>query len=154
VASNAGSADFQWRDLHVFADGVEAHYYLRIGMADNQNIWTGPVYVTYDASSPVAVGDPPSGGNGVRLTARPNPTRGMLTAEFTLPRAESRASLAVFDLSGRLQRTLLDRPLDAGSHRVTWDGLTGGGTRPAPGIFFLRLEAGALRLEQKVLLLR
>lgn len=154
VAGNLGSADFQWRDLHVFDDGTETHYYLRIRTVDNQSIWTGPVYVTYDASSTVAVGDPPPAGDGVRLTAHPNPTQGTLTAEFTLPHAEARASLVVFDVAGRHQRTLLDGPLGAGPHRVTWDGLAEDGTLPSPGIFFLRLETGGMRLERKVLLLR
>ncbi len=122
-------------------------------MADNQNIWTGPVYVTYEPVPPVAVGEPLPG-EGIRLAARPNPTQGDLTVEFTLPHAEARASLAVFDVSGRHWRTLLSRPLEAGLHRVAWDGLAEDGTRAGAGIFFLRLDAGAERIERKVLLLR
>lgn len=154
IATDIGSAAFQWRELNSFTAGTEVHYYLRIRMADNQNIWTGPIYVTYQPAAPVAVGDPPSPGAGLALSARPNPSLGNVTAEFTLPHAEARASLAVYDLSGRHRRTLLDRPLEAGIHRVTWDGLAKDGTRPSAGIFFLRLETSAGRVEQKVLLLR
>jgi lamin tail-like protein/flagellar hook capping protein FlgD len=152
VAGSAGNATFHWRELDVFADGTEAHYYLRVRMADNQNIWTGPVYVTYDASSVVAVGDPPPM-PGLRLSAHPNPTSQGLTVEFALPRDDA-GSLALYDLSGRLVRTLLDGPLAAGPHTVAWDGLADDGGRPGAGIFFLRLQTGAGRVERKVLLLQ
>jgi hypothetical protein len=154
VAWNLGNSTFQWRERQTFAAGTEAHYYLRIRMADNQNIWTGPVYVTYDPSSVVGVEPPPSSGAGLALSAHPIPSRDRVTAELVLPRAESRASLAVYDLSGRHVRTLLDRPLDAGAHRVDWDGRGEDGTRAGAGIFFMRFEAGTARVDRKVLLLR
>ena len=131
---------------------IRDSYYLRVRMADNQNIWTGPVYVTYDAVPPVAVGDRPSPGAGITLSARPNPTREGLTVEFTLPRDDA-GSLALYDLSGRLVRTLVGGALAAGPHTVSWDGRAEDGRRPGAGIFFLRLVTGAGQVEHKVLLL-
>ena len=149
-----GSPKFQWRELAAPAPGTEAHYYLRVRMADNQNIWTGPVYVTYEASSPVAVEGPPAPRGRLTLAAHPNPTQGSLTAEFDLQRDEARVSLAIYDLSGRQRRSLLSGALAGGPHRVTWDGRSDEGGRLSAGIFFLRLETGAARVERKVLLLR
>jgi hypothetical protein len=57
VASSDGNSSFAWRDRSALAEGTEAHYYLRIRMNSNANIWTGPVYVT--RGSLIAVGDPP-----------------------------------------------------------------------------------------------
>ncbi len=153
VAGSVGNSAFQWRELDVFPDGTEAHYYLRVRMADNQNIWTGPIYVTYEAASPVAVSDLPSPGSRLTLSARPNPTREGLTVEFTLPRGEM-GSLSLYDLSGRRLRTLLNGALTAGPHTMIWDGLAEDGSRPSAGIFFLRLQTDAERIERKVLLLR
>ncbi|MGH7731064.1 MAG: FlgD immunoglobulin-like domain containing protein [Candidatus Eiseniibacteriota bacterium] len=119
-------------------------------MADNQNLWTGPVYVTYEPGSTTAVGDRPT--PGIRLSAHPSPTSAGLTVEFDLPRDDA-GSLALYDLSGRRVRVLLDGPLTAGPHTVTWDGLAEDGARPRAGIFFLRLVTGAGRVERKVLLL-
>lgn len=154
VAFNTGNSEFRWRERATFSAGTEAHYYLRIRMLDNQAIWTGPVYVTYDPTATVAVGDGTPRASGLALAAIPNPTRGAMRAEFTLPQDESRVSLALYDLSGRRVRALLDRSLPAGTHHVEWDG-RGEDGRPAPaGIFFLRLETARNAVTSKVLRLR
>jgi hypothetical protein len=49
-------------------------------------------------------------------------------------------SLAVFDVSGRLVRTLLAGPGTA-PDRVIWDGRRGDGTDTVPGVYFIRLDA-------------
>jgi hypothetical protein len=153
VAGSSGSATFHWRDLDPPGVGSEAHYYLRIRMVDNQNIWTGPVYVSYEAPSPVAVDGRPTPESGITLAAHPNPTPRGLTVALTLPRDEASASLALYDLGGRHVRTLARGPLAAGPHTLTWDGLGEDGTRPGAGILFLRLATGAGRVERKVLVL-
>jgi hypothetical protein len=154
IAGSVGNPSFNWRDRQVLADGTEAHYYLRVRMADNQSIWTGPVYVTYQGAPPAAVGDLPPAGGQLALYAHPNPTQGNLTAEFTLARDEAHVTLAIYDLAGRLRRTLVRGPLPAGPHHVVWDGLDEHGERPGAGVFFLRLKTGAGRIERKVLTLR
>ena len=151
VANSMGNDVFHWRELDRPPDGTEAHYYLRVKMADNQSIWTGPVYVTYEAAPTAAVGPMPD--FGITLSARPNPTSEGLTVEFALPRDDA-GSLALYDLSGRLVRTILDGPLAAGPHTVAWDGRADDGSRPSAGIFFLRLVTGVAQVERKVLMLR
>ncbi|HKQ58166.1 MAG TPA: lamin tail domain-containing protein [Candidatus Eisenbacteria bacterium] len=151
VGGNSGSSKFQWRELAPPAPGTEYHYYVEARMADNQNIWTGPVYVTYQ-TSPVAIVEPPPDW-GLGLTARPNPTRAGVTADFILPRDASHVSLAIYDLSGRLRRTLMSGALYAGPHRVIWDGRAESGERPAAGVYFMRLDTGTQRIDRKVLLL-
>lgn len=154
VAFNTGNARFDWRETAAFTTGTEAHYYLRIRMADNQNIWTGPVYVTYDPNSTVAVGEGPASSPRLALAANPNPARGGVTAAFTLPRPVAHASLQVYDLSGRVVRSLVSGPLAAGEHRVAWDGRWENGTPARSGVFFLRLQSGAGGAASKFLLLR
>ena len=153
VAGSSGNGTFQWRDLDPPAVGVEAHYYVRVREGDNQNIWTGPVYVTYEATPPTAVGDRPAPGARITLAAHPNPTSEGLTVEFALPRDDA-GSLALYDLSGRHVRTILDGPLAAGPHTVVWDGRAEDGSRPSAGIFFLKLVTREGQVERKVLLLR
>jgi hypothetical protein len=154
IAGSVGNSTFQWRDLAPPAPGIEAHYYLRVRMAGNQSIWTGPVYVAYQPVPTTAVGAQPPASGRLALYAHPNPTQGSLTAEFTLGRDESRVTLAIYDLAGRLRRTLMSGPLPAGPHQVVWDGLGEHGERPGAGVFFLRLETGAERIQRKVLTLR
>lgn len=153
IAYSLGNPEFTWRELDTFPPGTEAHYYLRIRMADNQSIWTGPVYVTYDASSPTAVGGSPDA-PGLRLSAHPIPSRGSVTAEFALSRDEERARVTVYDLSGRRVRALWDRPLAAGPHRLAWDGKDDLGQPARGGVFFLRLETSKESVSRKILLLQ
>lgn len=153
VAGNVGNAAFNWRERQTFTANTEVHYYLRIRMADNQSLWSGPVYVTYDPNATTAVGETPAGVSGLALSAHPNPSHGDVTAELSLPQAEGRVKLAIYDLSGRHVRTLHDGPLDAGDHRLSWDGRADDGKRPSAGIFFLRLETSRARVERKVLML-
>jgi hypothetical protein len=58
--------------------------------------------------------------------------------EFTVPSA-SRASLKVYDLQGRLVRTLFDQDAAAGTFRASWDGRDDGGRVATKGIYFVRL---------------
>ena len=152
VASSLGNASFAWRERQVFPAGTEAHYYARIRMTDNMQVWTGPVYVKYDPAAVTDVGDRPL--ERLSLAAGPNPFHGRVRATFTLPSATNDAELALYDPSGRRVKTLIGGPLAAGPHSVEWHGLDEGG-RPAPaGIYFMRLRAGGKFAVQKVLMVR
>ena len=70
----------------------------------------------------------------------PNPAAGSSTIRFTMPRDET-VSLGVYDARGRLVNRLIDGPVPAGSHAVTWNGTDLGGRRVAAGAYFYRLEA-------------
>jgi hypothetical protein len=49
---------------------------------------------------------------------------------------------SVYDVRGRLVRTLADHPEEPGSRFLSWDGLDRGGTRAASGLYFIRVEIG------------
>ncbi len=83
----------------------------------------------------------------------PNPTRGEATVSLDLPRAGA-VSLAVFDSSGRLVRTLAAGALPAGRHAVAWDGRDDAGRAVASGAFVVRLDAGGERRSAKLVLTR
>jgi len=87
----------------------------------------------------VAVGGVPS---AVRLyPSSPNPFHGSTRIRFDLP-ADGPVTLRVFDVRGRVIRTLVDAAYPAGQHEAAWDGRDRGRTPLAPGVYFLRLEAG------------
>ncbi|MGD9549172.1 MAG: FlgD immunoglobulin-like domain containing protein, partial [Candidatus Krumholzibacteriia bacterium] len=74
--------------------------------------------------------------------AVPNPFNPTTTVAFDLPAPET-VSLLVFDVKGRLVRTLLDRQtFSQGRHEVRWDGRDQAGGQAASGTYFFRLEAG------------
>jgi hypothetical protein len=101
--------------------------------------------------TPVGVG-PADAAFALELRSpNPSPFSGATTIAFSLP-ARERATLAVFDLGGRLVRVLVDRPMGPGAHRVTWDGRDGAGRRAAPGVYFCRLETGERPLTRRLTL--
>ncbi len=57
------------------------------------------------------------------LSAYPNPFNPTTMIAFDLPKA-ARASLVVYDLNGRLVRTLLDEQMSGGHHEFGFDGAT------------------------------
>ena len=86
-----------------------------------------------EASLPMAVSAVPEAVTEVLLgRAYPNPFNPQTTIEYALPSAQN-ARLAVYDLSGRLVRILVDGPEAAGRHAVVW-----ARARPAGGCGGLR----------------
>jgi hypothetical protein len=72
----------------------------------------------------------------------PNPTAGLTQIAFGLPR-EGDVTIGIYDVRGRLVRTLADARYPAGPHSVEWDASRGD---LAAGIYFVRLHAdGATR---------
>ncbi|MFH2052904.1 MAG: FlgD immunoglobulin-like domain containing protein, partial [bacterium] len=72
----------------------------------------------------------------------PNPFNPTTTVAFELP-AQEAVSLHVFDLQGRLVRTLLSgEVVPQGRHEAVWDGRDASGRQAASGTYFFRLEAG------------
>ncbi len=68
--------------------------------------------------------------------------------------AEGPFRLVVYDVSGRLVKTLYHDTQTPGPERVVWDGTRENGAREGPGIYFIHLQAGDLVATQKVVLIR
>jgi hypothetical protein len=151
VATSYGNSAFAWRERQVFPTNTEAHYYARIRMVDNAQLWTGPVYVTYDPAANTAVGDRPG---SLRLAVGPNPMYHRVTAVFSLATDVTDGDLTIYDATGRRVASLLNGPLSAGDHRVEWTGLDDQGQRVNAGLFFLRLKAAGKTAVHKVMLVR
>jgi hypothetical protein len=112
----------------------------------------------FEPSSPTSVDGPEYGSDGAPLAFRlhpgaPNPFARATTIAFDLP-SSSPARVDVYNVSGALVRTLLDRPVNAGRHTVTWRGDDERGNDVAQGVYVMRLEAGAHAATTKVVLTR
>jgi len=69
----------------------------------------------------------------------PNPFGSLTRFQFAMP-ATGRASVRVFDVHGRMIRTLADGDFAAGRHALEWNGLDAAGHPASAGVFFVRLE--------------
>ncbi len=78
---------------------------------------------------------PEAGAGRIGLRAAPNPFNPRTVFAFNLPQAGI-ATLAVYDVRGRLVRRLLDGMLEAGSHRIAWDGRDDADRQVEAGVYF------------------
>ncbi len=84
----------------------------------------------------------------------PNPlVVGRTTVAFDLPQSGA-VRVLMYDVAGRLTRTLVDGTLPAGQHRQAWDGTGDDGHRVAAGIYFLHVNTEKLRAQQKIVVLK
>lgn len=84
---------------------------------------------------------------------RPNPFNPSTAVHFDLGQAGT-ASLKIYDVRGRLVRTLVNAPVGAGRHQVTWDGRNDAGRPVASGVYLLEMSAGDYRGKHKMILAR
>ncbi len=83
----------------------------------------------------------------------PNPFNPTTVIGFSLPRA-GEVRLDVYNSLGRLVRTLHDGRLEAGDHKVEWDGTTGIDSPVASGVYFYRLSSRDQSHSKKMVLLK
>jgi len=86
----------------------------------------------------------------------PNPANPVAKFLLVIPRnaAGSAVRLNVFDVNGRLVRTLVDKNLPAGPHTMLWDGRNQTGGSVASGTYFARMEAGSWKQDARVTILK
>ena len=114
--------------------------------------------VVLDAFTFVPVGGvlavtPPAGTASALLATRPNPFRASTTIHFVAARS-GRAEIAVFDLLGRHQRTLLDGRVPAGEREVVWDGRDDTGARAPAGVYLCRVRTDDIVQTRRLILVR
>ncbi len=84
----------------------------------------------------------------------PNPFNPTTTIRFDLAQ-DAHVRLRIFDVSGRLVRTLVDAPRRAGfDQRVLWNGMDDGGRRVPSGVYVSRLEVGNRVATRKMVLMQ
>jgi hypothetical protein len=114
-------------------------YYFAIKSVDDCGNWSAMSnLVVWSPSTTTGVADAP----GLDFSApRPNPARESTGFELVLPDA-MQVRLEVFDIGGRLVRTLLDEPRSAGTDHLAFDLRDAHGARMAQGIYLVRARLG------------
>jgi len=83
----------------------------------------------------------------------PNPFNPETTIRFSL-RDRQKIRLVIFDLSGKLVRTLIDNELPAGEQTFSWDGRDQHGRTAVSGVYFYELLVGDKVERKKMTLVR
>ena len=74
--------------------------------------------------------------------------------KYSIPSSSDRVVLRVYDVSGRLVRTLVNSVRDGDQYVATWDGKNERGARVAAGIYFYKLQFGPKTMTKKMVLFR
>jgi len=83
----------------------------------------------------------------------PNPFNPRTDIRFELARPQL-ARVAVYDVTGRLVKVLVDRHLEAGPHVRTWHGRDSRGRQVPSGTYYVRLVADGKVDHHKIMLLK
>jgi len=84
--------------------------------------------------------------------AYPNPFNPVTTIRFDIPVGvihELPLQLRIYDITGRMVETLLNKPLASGTHEITWNAESS-----STGVYFIVLTSGNERQVQKVVLMK
>jgi hypothetical protein len=119
--------------------------------ASNGDLLTQPDIVTNPAEETVEIAVlPESFGLG---DARPNPFNPKTAIAYDMPQA-GYVQLAIYDVTGRVVRTLWDGGQVAGSHVAEWDGRDDGGRSVGSGIYFCVMKAEGFHAQKRLTLLK
>ncbi|HET9327475.1 MAG TPA: FlgD immunoglobulin-like domain containing protein [Candidatus Eisenbacteria bacterium] len=123
--------------------------------ANNIGVGTATAHVLGHLSGVTAVDDPASGDAPLQLALRvaPTPSRSIAFLAYDLPTA-GRVSIAVYDVAGRLVRSIVSQTRPAGRHVASWDGRSSSGQPVSPGVYLARLEREGHALNRRIVLVR
>ena len=102
----------------------------------------------------ISVGEAETVPSAHRLVgSTPNPFRSLTNIVFGLPVEGGVVEVNVFDIQGRLVKSIATPRLNGGFHRVTWDGRDEAGRLVSPGAYFYRVTSGSWTETRKLHLL-
>jgi hypothetical protein len=87
------------------------------------------------------------------LNVAPNPFGYATRIEYTVP-GTGHVAVQVYDVRGRLIRTLVNKSVDGGTHFISWNAQDGNGTTVTSGIYFVRAISFGQVTVRKALVLR
>jgi hypothetical protein len=84
----------------------------------------------------------------------PNPFNPTTFIRYDVPESGAKVSIRIYDVIGRLVKTLVEGVQTVGSKSVTWDGRDNGGRAVASGVYFYRLDAPGYTKTHKMVLMK
>jgi hypothetical protein len=152
------SGSIEWRqeifDLSSFRGPVMIRFHFA---SDEQYGFEGWLIDDISVTTDLTTGDEDPGSGlprGTRLMSPwPNPFNPSTSIPFELADG-GHVALEIFDVSGRLVRTVCCGTYPAGVHTALWDGRDNAGREAASGVYFCRLTAGLYAATSRLVLLR
>ena len=89
----------------------------------------------------------------ILLDVKPNPFRSQATILYSLP-TEGKVSLLIYDVSGRLVKTLVNEFKSSGVYTALWNGIDDNGRKVGQGVYFYVLKTNNNKMQKKMLMLK
>ena len=86
-------------------------------------------------------------------TIYPNPSRGNTTISYSLEET-THAEIKIYDLAGKLLKTVLDEKQAPGIYKIMWNGTDKNGKEVNSGLYLIRLQAGRQIITRSVELIK
>jgi len=136
-----GATDTIGVNVVPFSDGVGTFDFRITSLGDSSLVTTYTGLTLYAGTAAVDAGQPVVAAVPELALSQnvPNPARGSTRISFALP-VSAPVSLQVFDVAGRLVRTLTDRRLEPGTPTVAWDAMDPAGHPVPAGVYYYRLS--------------
>lgn len=83
----------------------------------------------------------------------PNPMRNITTIRYQLPKKE-KVSLKIYDVVGRLVKTLINESKEPGYYTIHWHGKDDRERKASAGVYFYRIQAGNYTSTKKMVLFK
>jgi hypothetical protein len=83
----------------------------------------------------------------------PNPAHPSTVIAYNIP-VESRLSLRIYDVRGRLVKSVFEGTRMPGEYKTEWNGRNEDGEEVGAGIYFIRLDAGKAHASKKAVLVK
>ncbi|UCG52647.1 MAG: T9SS type A sorting domain-containing protein, partial [Candidatus Latescibacterota bacterium] len=140
------TTDNEWYDPDY--DGWNVYY--KITAVDDAGNESGPA----TDQAPTTVTEPVIPKKLALYQNTPNPFNPTTVIRFDVPNDGTRVTLAIYNVSGRLVRSIVDGNVTAGRKSVTWDGTDTSGNPVSSGVYFYRLATGKRTITKKMVLLK
>lgn len=123
-------------------------YYYRVKGYNDARGWGDWSQLRKVVATSISEVECPSGSPGAFYLSQnhPNPVRHSTTVHYYLPR-RSTVELNIYDISGRLVRTLVEGEHTAGYYTATWDCTDRENRRTPAGVYFCRLAVRLVRAD-------
>ncbi len=125
-------------------------YKLQDVSLDGQVTWHGPIQATVASNVESSIETP----REFELSQNyPNPFNPATTISYALPE-RSHVALAIYDLNGRLVKTLVNEIQPVGDYSVVWDGTNEAGESVPSGLYFYQISAGEFQETERMTFLK
>jgi hypothetical protein len=127
-------------------DGWPVHY--KVTATDFSGNESEPA----SAGTTTSIGEPPLPTTFVLYPNAPNPFNPTTVIRYDVPESGGELALRIYDVSGRLVKTLVEGAQPAGEKSATWDARDEKGRPVASGVYFCRLTAPGFTRTHKMVL--